>query len=450
MNLEIILALILIYYLRRPYVNTTISPQNKKILNWGRVLAISILILGLTGQVNDTLIRIISVAILGAMVYLALRFPEFSHRKYLVYAFVPLIVFSLVEGIFEYTYPVFLEEYEKYIDAANLFAVVWAIAMWYISLKQKKALELERQKAEAKEQEYRITQQLKDQLEIKVEERTAELTKQKEALENTLKELKATQNQLIHAEKMASLGELTAGIAHEIQNPLNFVNNFSEVTNELMVEMLEELENGDVTAVKGLVSDITQNLKKINEHGKRADSIVKGMLQHSRSSSGKMEPVDLNAIADEYLRLSYHGFRAKDRSFNATFKTDFDPNLPKVKAIPQDLGRVFLNLITNAFYALSKKAKLGEGLDSYSPEVNLSTRVVEGKIKIVVADNGPGIPPEIKDKIFQPFFTTKPTGEGTGLGLSLAYDIVKAHGGELKVETQEGEGTTFFIYLPIQ
>ena len=266
-------------------------------------------------------------------------------------------------------------------------------------------------------------------------------------LEKTLTNLKSTQTQLIQSEKMASLGELTAGIAHEIQNPLNFVNNFSEVNKELIGEMNQEIEKGNYDEVKIIAKDIEANEEKINQHGKRADAIVKGMLQHSRSSSGKKEPTDINALADEYLRLSYHGLRAKDKSFNATIKTDFDKSIGNINIIPQDIGRAILNLITNAFYVVDEKKK--SGVENYEPIVTISTKKINGKIEIKVADNGNGIPQKILDKIFQPFFTTKPTGQGTGLGLSLSYDIVKAHGGELKVETKEGAGTTFIIRLPI-
>jgi signal transduction histidine kinase len=287
-------------------------------------------------------------------------------------------------------------------------------------------------------------------------------------LEQTLSNLKSTQTQLIQSEKMASLGELTAGIAHEIQNPLNFVNNFSEVSAELIVEVEEERaknpESRDENLVSEVLSDIKQNLEKINHHGKRAADIVKGMLQHSRTSSGQKEPTDINALADEYLRLAYHGLRAKDKSFNAEFKTEFDESFPKINVIPQDIGRVLLNLINNAFYAVSERAKLltpppPEGgsknfQTDYRPTVTISTASFIPPSggprggRVVVKDNGGGIPAHIVDKIFQPFFTTKPTGQGTGLGLSLSYDIVKAHGGELKVETKEGDGTTFIISLP--
>jgi len=268
------------------------------------------------------------------------------------------------------------------------------------------------------------------------------------ALQKTLDELKATQAQLIQSEKMASLGELTAGIAHEIQNPLNFVNNFSEVSNELLDEMTEQLEKGNANEAKAIANEVKMSLEKINLHGKRADGIVKSMLQHSRTSNNKKEPTDINVLADEYLRLAYHGLRAKDKSFNAALKTDYDENIGLIKIISQDIGRVILNLITNAFYAVMEKKKLHPA--GYEPTVTVSTKKIDNKIIVEVKDNGTGIPQKAIDKIFQPFFTTKPTGQGTGLGLSLSYDIVtKGHGGELKVETKEGEYTAFSVILPV-
>jgi two-component system, NtrC family, sensor kinase len=272
------------------------------------------------------------------------------------------------------------------------------------------------------------------------------LKEQKDKVESTLHELKSTQSQLIQSEKMASLGELTAGIAHEIQNPLNFVNNFSEVSAELVKEMVDEVEKGNTAEVKAIANDVVQNLEKINHHGQRAADIVKGMLQHSSSGSGKKELTNINALADEYLRLAYHGLRAKDKSFNASMKTDFDETIGNINIIPQDMGRVILNLITNAFYVVNEKSK--QGIAGYEPTVEVSTKKVKDKVEVKVQDNGNGIPQKVLDKIFQPFFTTKPTGQGTGLGLSLSYDIVKAHGGELKVETKEGEGSTFIVTLP--
>ncbi|WP_340111900.1 ATP-binding protein [Maribellus mangrovi] len=274
------------------------------------------------------------------------------------------------------------------------------------------------------------------------------LSKQKNEIQSTLEQLKSTQKQLIQSEKMASLGELTAGIAHEIQNPLNFINNFSEVNSELIEELKEEIKNGNTEEINELTADIAMNESKINYHGKRADSIVKGMLLHSRGNSGQKEATDINALADEYLRLSYHGFRAKDKSFNADFILDKEESLPNVKVVPQDIGRVLLNLINNAFYAVLDQQK--QQPKDFKPLVSVSTKKIKNEVEIRVKDNGSGIPIKIKEKIFQPFFTTKPTGQGTGLGLSMSYDIItKGHNGTLKVESKEGHGTTFIIEIPI-
>jgi signal transduction histidine kinase len=295
----------------------------------------------------------------------------------------------------------------------------------------------------------RIVREQNATLEKRVEERTMDL-------KNTLKELQSAQAQLIQAEKMASLGELTAGVAHEIQNPLNFVNNFSEVSNELIADLKAEQakpkEERNPVLEEEIIHDIEINLEKINYHGNRADAIVKGMLQHSRGGAGQKEPTNINKLCDEFIRLSYHGLRAKDKSFNADFKTDFDEGIGKINIVPQDVGRVLLNLFNNAFYAVNEKSKLSA--NSYQPIARVSTRKIntpsgDGRIEITVADNGNGIPKNIVDKIFQPFFTTKPTGEGTGLGLSLSYDIIKTHGGEIKVRSTEGEGTEFIIQLPV-
>jgi ligand-binding sensor domain-containing protein/signal transduction histidine kinase len=272
------------------------------------------------------------------------------------------------------------------------------------------------------------------------------VTHRTQQLQQSLESLKTTQQQLVQSEKMASLGELTAGIAHEIQNPLNFVNNFSDVNTELLDELEEEIAQGNIEEVKAIANDIKQNEQKINHHGKRADAIVKGMLQHSRANTGKKELTDINALADEYLRLSYHGLRAKDKSFNSNFTTNFDESLGNSEVVPQDIGRVLLNMYNNAFYSVNEKKKQLNG--TYQPAVSVSTKKSKDTFEILVKDNGNGIPQKVVDKIYQPFFTTKPTGEGTGLGLSLSYDIIKAHGGEITVETKEGEFTEFTIIIP--
>jgi signal transduction histidine kinase len=306
----------------------------------------------------------------------------------------------------------------------------------------------------AQEQEKRqILASQNETLEKQVAQRTEELSHQKEELQSTLEHLKATQSQLVQKEKMASLGELTAGIAHEIQNPLNFINNFSELNNELIDEMQENIYNGHVEEARAIAAGMKENNTKIHHHGHRADAIVKDMLEHSRSTKGEMQPTDLNALTDEYLRLTYYGIKAKDKNFCADIQVAFDQRTGKINLVPQDIGRVLLNLFNNAFYAIQQKQKLVEaglnGEEVYRPTVSVSTRKLHGQVEIRVRDNGVGMPESIKNKIFQPFFTTKPSGQGTGLGLSLSYDIItKGHGGELKVESIEGEYSEFIIKLP--
>lgn len=290
-----------------------------------------------------------------------------------------------------------------------------------------------------------------------LESQKKEIESKNEIIKQTLANLKAAQNQLIQSEKLASLGELTAGIAHEIQNPLNFVNNFSEVNVDLLVDINKEIsvEKIDFSYLKELISDLTENQEKINFHGKRASNIVKSMLEHSRQSNGLKLPTDLNQMADEYLRLSYHGLRAKNKSFNANFKLNLDETIPIVDLVSQDIGRVLLNLCNNAFYAVWQKAKnvttiIGEK-PTYSPEVSISTKKLDDQVLVTIKDNGIGMSKATMQKIFQPFFTTKPTGEGTGLGLSLAYDIItKGHGGSIEATSTEGEGAEIKILLPLK
>lgn len=323
--------------------------------------------------------------------------------------------------------------------------------------KVKSDLEIAEFKLERTEKVKRTTAILLEETIEELEQKRKAIEEANVALHKSLEDLKAAQAQLVQSEKMASLGELTAGIAHEIQNPLNFVNNFSEVSAELIDEMKVELATGNQQVAIEIADDLKQNLEKINHHGKRAGDIVKGMLQHSRTSTGSREPTDINALADEYLRLAYHGLRAKDKSFNAAMKTDFDDTIGKINVIPQDIGRVLLNLYNNAFYAVQQKQKeAAEELPTfeksatlYEPTVSVTTKKSGESVFITVNDNGNGIPQNVVDKIFQPFFTTKPTGSGTGLGLSLSYDIIKAHGGEISVESSVGEGSEFIIQIPV-
>ena len=422
---------------------------------------------------NEKMVRWIWVIGLGSLLYYCFKQTQLQTQRRLFWSAVPALVVGFISNITWLISASFFDKWKTYYDNAEGVALIWMLAILFSQNKLNKQLEKERKERKEEEARNRAIALRKVELEELVRERTAEISQQKEALEKTLNELKSTQQQLIQSEKMASLGELTAGIAHEIQNPLNFVNNFSEVSRELIDELKQERvkEEGvrDKVLEEELLSDIDTNLEKINYHGQRAASIVKGMLQHSRTSSGQKEPTDINALCDEYLRLAYHGLRAKDKSFNAAFKTEFDPNLPKVNIVSQDMGRVVLNLINNAFFAVKQRQDVGasgrqnvgsserepnddptirRSDEEYTPMVTVSTRKKEDTIEITVSDNGTGIPNEIKEKIFQPFFTTKPTGQGTGLGLSLSYDIVKAHGGKLTVESELGKGTIFKIEIP--
>jgi signal transduction histidine kinase len=388
-----------------------------------------------------------------ALSWFILTQPEFNRIRTMMYAVLPVVIISFLKDLIGEQQKGILGTIADFLDIAYPFAIIWLVAMFFINNKQRKALDKERKQREAEEEQARLVVQQKGVLEVMVEERTAELTRQKEELEQTVENLKATQTQLVQSEKMASLGELTAGIAHEIQNPLNFVNNFSEVNTELAAELKFILENLNVSdkvkeELQAITDDIVQNHEKILYHGKRADTIVKSMLQHSRTNNGQKEETDLNELADEYLRLSYHGLRAKDKSFNAIFETNLDPAMGKIMVVPQDIGRVILNLVNNAFYAVNEKKKTA--ITDYQPTVWLSTKKFGNLAIIKIRDNGNGMPESLKEKIFQPFFTTKPTGKGTGLGLSLSYEIItKGHGGSLIVDSKEGEETCFTIKIPV-
>ena len=391
--------------------------------------------------------------VFGSIAYTVWRLYDYRPARTLLLAVAPYAIMAVLDDILEHLPSTLLKHNEDFLESARGFAFIWLIAFGIVARNQKKALQKRKEEHQQEKEERLRIEAKKDELEFLVSERTAEITRQKEALEQTVEELKTTQSQLIQSEKMASLGELTAGIAHEIQNPLNFVNNFAEVSIELLDELAEEQTRSDrdPNLENEILADLRQNLQKINHHGGRASSIVKGMLQHSRAGSGQREPTDLNALADEYLRLAYHGLRAKDKTFNAQLNTDFDSSLEPISVVSQDIGRVLLNLFTNAFYAVQQRQKqiqTGTGV-VYQPTVTVRSQYIDNEVVISVTDNGTGITEATQQKIFQPFFTTKPTGEGTGLGLSLAYDIItKGHGGTLTVDSVEGKGTTFTITLP--
>lgn len=446
MSIDFLLVFFVARYLRKSLNTKETAPDWDNKLKVATYVGIGLFAASFAAGSYSTLLTLVADAILLWLVYAMYTNEFFKSARSIFIAIAPFIIVSLLSKLIQLILPGFYKDWKSIIDNVNVFAIIWGVGVWIVNAKQRKELDKAQEKVVAEKRNSTMMAAMKAELEVQVAERTAELTKQKEELEHTLTELRSTQTQLVQSEKMASLGELTAGIAHEIQNPLNFVNNFSEVNKEMVDEVAEEINKGNYDEAKIILNDIKENSEKINHHGKRADAIVKGMLQHSRTSSGQKELTDINDLCDEYLRLAFHGLRAKDKTFNAEFKTDFDDKIGKINIIPQDVGRVLLNLINNAFYAVNEKRK--ESVESYKPQVTVETVKGNGKINIIVKDNGNGVPESIKDKIFQPFFTTKPTGQGTGLGLSLAYDIIKAHNGEIKVESEQGVGTKFIIMLP--
>lgn len=457
--MDFIIIILITRYLRNTLKTAKQAPawdKRLKLIMFGAILLLVLSQAFSFMKYGKSLMSWIEMFSFAGFVYLLYKEPFFKSARLVWIGIAPYTIVSIIHNLVKVINPhstnTFYDSLDQYLGTAETFTILWGIGSMIVINKQSKELNKVKAKALEEEENSRIATAMKAQLEIQVAERTAELTKQKEELEHTLQELKATQAQLIQSEKMASLGELTAGIAHEIQNPLNFVNNFSEVSSELLEEMKTELDAGNEEDAVAIANDVKQNLEKIIFHGKRADAIVKGMLQHSRKNTGQKEETDINALADEYLRLSFHGLRAKDKSFNANFQTNFDEHIGKINVVPQDIGRVLLNLINNAFYAVSERKKLAG--ENYQPTVTVSTKKIKSSsgeecVEIVVSDNGTGISVDHVNKIFQPFFSTKPTGQGTGLGLSISYDVItKQHGGSIQVQTKEGEGTSFIIQLP--
>jgi two-component system NtrC family sensor kinase len=444
------MAIGLVYWGRKALDTPTRLPKWDRWLTrlWRPALAITGLGLIIGGPVVDWLDNVFLAFVLSVGILIGWRLRAYRPAQWMAVALLPGTVTLVVEMLARPFTPAL--DKSGVFDSIEGLAMCWVGAFLLVARNQSKNLKAETEARQAAEQEQRALENQSQTLEYEVGQRTAALAHQTDELRAALAELQATQDQLIQSEKMASLGELTAGIAHEIQNPLNFVNNFADVSVELVAELAEE--RARPTRDRGLeaelLTDLKQNLQRIAQHGGRAAGIVRGMLEHSRASTGERQPIDVNALADEYLRLAYHGLRAKDKSFNAELKLDLAPDLPLVEAVPGDLGRVLLNLVTNAFYAVQQRQQAGE--PGYQPTVRVTTQLVGDSVQVQVADNGTGIPDAVRDRIFQPFFTTKPTGEGTGLGLSLSHDIItKGHGGTLAVASKEGEGTEFTIMLPV-
>ncbi len=468
MNVPVVVVTIFFLFQTRNFLDTKV-----KMPAWDRWLVGAAIVLGslaVTDRIMDTKgayelkatwVCYVALAINVYVVNKASgRYPP---ARALLLSLIPfLVVLVFTAFVRSFLVKTLYDPYKEVFETSVGFAYVWAFSLFAYATRQRKSYSKEHQARIDREEAERRERQMLEEL---VKERTAELTRQKveltrqkEELEVALSDLRAAQDQLVQREKLASLGELTAGIAHEIQNPLNFVNNFSDVSVDLVQELLDERQRPPTQRDAGLeaelLQDLSQNLTKISHHGQRASGIVRNMLQHSRTSTGQREPTDLNALADEYLRLSYHGLRAKDKGFNASFRTDLDPTMPLVKVVAQDIGRVLLNLFNNAFYAVQQRQMAERQSDTlkgfaYKPTVVVTTMQTPVGIEIQVRDNGIGMSEEVQQKIFQPFFTTKPSGSGTGLGLSLSYEIItKGHGGTLLLDSKENVGTTFTIVLP--
>lgn len=448
--MNIISAVILILsinFIRKNFDTREILPFWDKLIDKARFLIVALV--GLSFFIPNKYEESFSLLwflFFGMLIYVLWQIKENKIAHNFILAALPYVLVGVLVQILKTFALDFYKDQSVIIGLCETGSIIWFAAYGISSNNQLKALRAEVEKGKAREKD-------NQKLEFLVNERTAELSKQKDELEVTLEKLTATQSQLIQSEKLASLGELTAGIAHEIQNPLNFVNNFSEINKELLDELKEErmkkITDRNAELEEEILSNIAENIDKIYHHGGRASSIVKNMLEHSRVSSGTKEIIDVNKLCDEYLRLSYHGIRAKDKSFNADFKTNLQEDLPQIEAVPQDFGRVLLNVINNAFYAVQEKAK--SGTEDYKPMVSVKSKYDETSkyIEISILDNGIGISAQNEEKIFQPFFTTKPTGQGTGLGLSLSHEIIKAHGGEIKLISNHEVGTEFIISMPI-
>lgn len=445
-----LISLFLLYYLKKSSESDGLREDLKKYLNYGMILSGVLAVLTNTELPPVYLYQFFSFLLVGGIIYFIVNTPVFDKHKNLAITPLPIIGVSLLRFLLRLYDEDLYESIESYIDAAGVFAFIWAVTMWFNHRKQIKDKKLEQLIAKEKERQFHLAQEKKNELERMVSERTFEINQQKEELQEALDSLRSTQEQLIQQEKLASLGQLTAGIAHEIKNPLNFINNFSELSQDFLEEIEEELQklpnSPEVENIQDLLSDVKSNLGKIRHHGSRADGIVKSMLMHSRGGTGTKDPTDLNALIREYSNLAFHGMRANPNPINVDVQLELDESLPKVDLNSEDFSRVILNLVKNAFDAMREKIAK-EGSD-YKAKVVVRTKDLGEKVLIEVEDNGPGVPDDIRDKLLMPFFTTKKGTEGTGLGLSITHDIIKSHEGNLEISSKVGEFTRFSIELP--
>lgn len=445
-----LISLFLLYYLKKSSESDGLREGLNKYFNFGMFLSGLLAVLTNTDPPLVYLYQFFSFLLVGSIIYFIVNTPVLDKHKNLAIIPLPIIGVSLLRFLVKLYDEDIYESIESYLDAAGVFAFIWAVTMWLNHRKQIKDKKLEQLIAKEKERQFHIAQEKKNELERLVSERTFEINQQKEELQEALDSLRSTQEQLIQQEKLASLGQLTAGIAHEIKNPLNFINNFSELSQDFLDEIEEELRklpnSPEVDNIQDLLSDVKSNLGKIRHHGSRADGIVKSMLMHSRGGTGTKDPTDLNALIREYSNLAFHGMRANPNPINVDIQLDLDESLPKVDLNSEDFSRVILNLVKNAFDAMREKIAK-EGSD-YKAKVTVRTKDLGDKVLIEVEDNGPGVPDDIRDKLLMPFFTTKKGTEGTGLGLSITHDIIKSHDGNLEISSKVGEFTKFSIELP--
>lgn len=450
MSLINIISLFLLFYLKKSSSLKELPLYLNRYFKYGMIAAGVLIALDLSGAPPQILFQLLSFALVGGIIYLILNTPELEYQRTLAITPLPIVAVGLLDYLIETISPSIYNTLENYLDAASFFALIWAITMWLNHRKQMKEIEIERIFLKEQERQLKATAEQKSQLEMLVAERTSEILKQKEELQEALNHLQSTQEQLIQQEKLASLGQLTAGIAHEIKNPLNFVNNFSELSVDFLEEIGEEMAKISESPAKEnileLLEDVKSNLVKIRHHGSRADSIVRSMLMHSRGGTGTMDPTDLNALIREYANLAFHGMRANPNPINVDIQLDLDENLPLVNLNAEDFSRVILNLVKNSFDAM--RDKLASGRKDYKAKVQIRTKDQGNRVVVEVEDNGPGVPEEIRDKLLMPFFTTKKGTEGTGLGLSITHDIIKSHEGKLDIESKVGEFTRFRILLP--